>query len=78
MRKETNKKFNCTSLNKSGNLKRQKMFEANEMKVPRKIVGKTNIDRIRSQQIRLSCGIQPINECEERTRREWGRTCNEN
>ena len=48
------------------------MLEANEMKVPRKIVGKTKIDRIRSQQIRGSCGIQPINEWVERRRREWG------
>jgi hypothetical protein len=35
-----------------------------------KIVGKTKIDRIRSQQIRESCGIQPINEWME-SRREW-------
>jgi hypothetical protein len=32
------------------------------MKVLRKIVGRTKIDRIKSQQIRESCGIQPINE----------------
>ena len=38
------------------------MFEGNEMKVLRKIFGKTKIDRIRSQQIRESCGIQPIDE----------------
>ena len=37
------------------------MLEANEMIVLRKIVGKTKIDRIRSQQITESCGIQPIN-----------------
>ena len=47
------------------------MLEANEMKVLKKIVGKTKIDRIRSQQIRESCGIQPINEQVERRRREW-------
>ena len=40
------------------------------MKVLRKIVGKTKINRIRTQQIRESCGIQPINEWVER-RREW-------
>ena len=45
------------------------MLEANEMKVVRKIVGKTDI--IRSQQIRESCGIQPINEQVNRRRREW-------
>ena len=39
------------------------------MKVLRTIVGKTKIDRIRSQQIRVSCGIQPINEWV--ARREW-------
>jgi len=40
--------------------------------VLRKIVGKTKIDRIRSQQIRESCGIQPIKEwMERRRRREW-------
>jgi hypothetical protein len=38
------------------------IFEANEMKVLRKIVGKTKIDRISSQQIRDSCDIEPINE----------------
>ena len=32
------------------------------MKVLRKIVGKTKIDRIKSQQIREFCGIQSINE----------------
>ena len=37
----------------------------------RKIVGKTNIDRIRSQQIRESCGVQTINERMKRRRREW-------
>ena len=40
------------------------------MKVPRKIFGRTKIDRIRSQQIRESCGIELINEWVER-RREW-------
>jgi hypothetical protein len=33
------------------------MLEANEMKVLKKIADKTKIDRIRSQQIRESCGI---------------------
>ena len=51
----------CTR-NKGGNIKTTQMLEANEMKVVRKIVGKTKIDRLRSQQIRESCGIQPINE----------------
>ena len=46
------------------------MLKANEMNVLRKIFGKTKIDRIRSQQIRKSCGIQPIHECVER-RKEW-------
>ena len=39
------------------------------MKVLRKIVDKTKIDRIRSKQIRESCGIEPINEWVERRRR---------
>ena len=30
------------------------------MKLLRKIIGKTKIDRIRSLQIRESCGIQPL------------------
>ena len=47
------------------------MLEADEMKVLRKIVGKTKIDRIRSQQIRETCGIQPINEWVESRKREW-------
>ena len=46
------------------------MFVANEMKVLRKIVSKTKIDRLRSQQIRKSCGMQPINKWVEK-RREW-------
>ena len=33
------------------------MLEVNEMKVLRKVVGKTKRGRIRSQQIRESCGI---------------------
>ena len=37
------------------------MLEINEMKVPRKIVRKKKYE-IRSQQIRKSCGVQPINE----------------
>ena len=41
------------------------------MKVLRRIVGNTKIDRIRRQQIRESCDIQPINELVERKRREW-------
>ena len=47
------------------------MFEANQMTVLRKIVGKTKTDRIRSQQIIESCGIQPLNEWMERRRRDW-------
>jgi hypothetical protein len=47
------------------------MLEVNEMKVLRKIVGKTKINRMRSQQIRESCGIQPVNEWVEIRRREW-------
>ena len=50
--------------------KTRQMLEANKMEVLRKIVGKTKIDRIRSQETRESCGIQPINEWVER-RREW-------
>ena len=46
------------------------MLEASEMKVERKIVGRTKIDRIRSQQIRESSCIQPINVWAER-RRDW-------
>jgi hypothetical protein len=46
------------------------MLEANEMKILRKIIGKTKIVRIRSQQIRDSCEIQPINEWVERRRIE--------
>ena len=38
------------------------MLETNEITVIREIVGKTKIYRIRSQQIRESCGIQPNNE----------------
>ena len=41
-------------------VRNRQMLEANEMKVPRKIVGKTKINRKISQQIRESCGVQPI------------------
>jgi hypothetical protein len=44
------------------------MLEANEMKILRKTFGKTKIDTIRTQQIRESCGIQPIIEWLERRR----------
>ena len=47
------------------------MLEANETIVLRRTIGKTKMNRIRSQQIRESCGIQPINEWVERRRREW-------
>ena len=47
------------------------MLEANEMKILRKIIDKTKIYRIRSQQIRESCSIEPINEWVERRRRKW-------
>ena len=45
------------------------MLEANEMKLIRKIAGKIKIvDRIRSQQIRESCGIQLVKKWVERRR----------
>ena len=47
----------CTR-NKSRNIK----YQINEMKILREIVGKTKINGIRSQQIRVSRGIQPLNE----------------
>ena len=50
------------------------MSEANEMKILRKIVGETKIDRIRSKKIKEYCGIQSINEWVERRRR---RECDE-
>ena len=51
--------------------KTRRMLKPNEMKILTKIVGKTKIDRIRSQQMRESCDFQPINEWVERRRREW-------
>ena len=51
-------------------MKHRQMLEANEVKVIRKIVGKSKMYRIRNQQIRNSCDNQPINEWVER-RREW-------
>ena len=45
-------------------------MEANEIKILRKILGKTK-NTIRSQEIREPCGIQPINESVKRRRREW-------
>ena len=59
------------------------MLEANGMKVLKKVVGKTKIDRIRSQQIRESCSIQPIIEWVEKKKKKkeekkkrLGPTCN--
>ena len=46
------------------------MLEANEMKVLKRIVGKTQIDKIRSKQIREPCGIETIIEWVE-IRRQW-------
>ena len=48
------------------------MFQVNEMKGLRKVVGKTKIDGIKIQQIRESCGIQlrVIKEWVERRRRD--------
>ena len=40
----------------------RRRLETNGMKVLRKIVDKTKIDRITSQQISESCCIQPIND----------------
>ena len=60
----------CTG-KKGGNIKIRQMLNANEIKVLRKIVGKTKIDRIRSQQIRKSRCIQPVNEWVEKRIREW-------
>ena len=51
--------------------KTRKILEANGMKILRKIVGKKKIDRIRRQQIRESCGIQPSNQWMESRRRQW-------
>ena len=53
--------------------KTRQMLVINELKLLRKIIGRTKVDRIRSQQIRESCGIQPSNEWAERrrSRREW-------
>ena len=64
--------YDIRTRNKGKNIKKTKqMLEANEMKVLRKIVGKTKIDRIRSQQIRESCGIQPISEWVKIRIRNW-------
>ena len=48
------------------------------MKVLRKIAGKTKIDRIRSQQIWESCGIQTINEMGGKEKKRMELTCNNN
>ena len=45
-----------------------KILKANEIKILRKIVGKTKTGRIRSQRIRVSFSNYPINEWEERIR----------
>ena len=50
---------------KGRNRKPRQMLEANKKKVLWKIVGKTKVNRINSQQIRESCGIQSVNEWKE-------------
>ena len=86
-RRKQNKKLqgNCThdydicSRNKGRNIKKQTNVGSKLDESTKKIVGKTKIDRIRSQQTRESCGIQPINEWLERRRKKiMGRTCNKN
>ena len=57
--------------NKRKTLNPDKFLETNEMKILKKIVSKTEIHRIRGQQIRESGGIQPINEWTGRRKREW-------
>ena len=57
MRIETKSKIYFKKIKQDGNIKNRQMFEENEMNVLRKIVGKTKIARILSQQIRESCGI---------------------
>ena len=42
----------------------------NEMKVLREIVGKTNVDRIRNQQIKITSGIRQFTEWMDRRRNE--------
>ena len=42
--------------------KKQINVQTNEIKLLRKIVVKTKLDRIRNQEIREYCGIQPIND----------------
>ena len=41
------------------------------MQILRQAADKTKIDRVRSQQIRESCGIQSINELDGKEEREW-------
>ena len=60
----------CALETRSETSKKRKMWEANEIKSQRKIVGKTKIDIIRIQEIRESCGIQTMNEWVERRGRE--------
>jgi hypothetical protein len=59
----------CTR-NESGNIQNRTNVGTNEMKILRKIVGKAKIDKIRSQQIRESYSIEPINDKVKRKRKE--------
>ena len=58
--------YDIYTRNKGRNIKKQTNVGSKWDK--RKMVGKTKIDRIRTQQIRESCGIQPIIEWLERRR----------
>ena len=60
-------------------IKTRQILEANEMKILRKIIGKTK-NSIRSHEIRESYGIQPINEWNKKNNKKkgMGRACNKN
>ena len=55
------------------------MLEANEMKVLRKVVGKTKIDRIRNDKLENLAVSKPLlSGWKKRKKKRMGRTCNEN
>ena len=66
--------YDINTRTKIGNIKSQTNIESKWDEVLRKIVGKTKIDRIRNQQIRESCGTEPINERVQRRRRRRRRS----
>ncbi|XP_060522502.1 uncharacterized protein LOC132699671 [Cylas formicarius] len=57
--------------NKIGYRKTRRLLETTEMKILRRISGKTLLDRERNENIRQSCGVDNMNEWVLQRKRQW-------